>query len=207
MTAGAMRSRHAVVCVFIGSLLSACSKPEHVVPTDLTASAAAAPSASDAPLEPGGFPNVPDGQKLIMSGFGNIIVPDTFEDSETGFATPAGHTFDTGYVTKGVDGTVTGRFAISHKEEAGTAVPDPVIAHLGDKAAAPTNCPGKTTDSAEREFVRGFIAHYKCAKGPFGGGIVATLRKDNRIYELMCTAVAEGGVDACVRILGQYRPN
>ena len=205
MTAGAMRSRYASLVVLFGSLLSACSKPERVIPAELTASAA--PSASDVPLEPGGFPNVPDGQKLIMSGFGNVIVPAEYQDIETGFAAPPGYTLDTAYGKKGVDGTLMGRFAIAHKEEAGTQAPEPVIAHLGEKGAVAAPCPGGTSDSAQREFVRGVIAHYRCAKGTFGGGLVATLRKDERIYELLCTVTTEGGAAACVQILGQYRPN
>jgi hypothetical protein len=139
-----------------------------------------------------------------MSNFGKIVVDAEFKEGDTGFATPDGWTFDAGYLIPGGD-TVAARFAVIHKDEAGTAVPDPVVAHLGDKAAAPAACPG-AGESAVKEFVRGSPAHYRCAKGPFGGGLVATLRKEGRVFELLCTARGDQGVAACVKVLGQYRP-
>ena len=132
---------------------------------------------------------------------------DTFQDKESGFLAPPGFTADTSYVALAPDGSLSARFAIAHKEEAGTSVPDPDINHLGEKAATAAPCPGWASDNAQKEFVRGSVAHFRCAKGPFGGGVVATLRKQERIYELLCTGTGDKGAEACVKVLGQFRPN
>jgi hypothetical protein len=208
MTASAMRHRAAAFAAIASFSVSACSKPDRPLPLDsaLPVDSAAA-VASDGPIEPGGFPIVPDGMKLIMSGFGQIIVPDNFQDSDSGFVAPAGFTSDASYVAKGPIGDVAARFAIFHKEEAGTALPEPDITHLADKGAVATPCPGWASDIAQKEFVRGAVAHFRCAKGPFGGAVAATLRKEERIYELLCIASGDKGAEACVKVLGQLRPN
>lgn len=189
--------------VLSGCLLTGCPKPERSAPAD--AGSAPPPVASDAPLSPEGFPDIPDGHKLIMSNFGKIVVLDTFSEGETGFTAPSGFTLDAGYLIKGADGKATTRFAISHKDDAGTSVPEPAIADLGDKAAVAAPCPGGG-ELMKKEFVLGSPAAYRCAKGPFGGGLAATLRKENRVFELLCTSTGDGGVDACLKVLGQYRP-
>lgn len=190
------------LAVLSACLLVGCPKPERSAPPD---AGAPPPVASDAPLNPEGFPDIPDGMKLIMSNFGKIVVPAEFSEGETGFTAPTGFTFDAGYVSKGADGTPNARFAVSHKDDPGKTVPEPSIADLGDKAATAAACPGGG-EAKEKEFVLGSVAHYRCAKGPFGGGLAATLRKEGRVFELLCTATGDGGIDACVKILGQYRP-
>lgn len=189
-------------------LLAACSKPERVTPD------AGAPAvASDEPLEYEGFPNANDGQKLIMSSWGKIVVVAEYQDEDSGLPTPAGMTADASYVRK-IDDLPVGKFSISHKETPGTNTPDPVIADLGDKSVVAAACPASLGANAvaagevgTKEFVKGIFARYRCAKLSFGSGIVATFRKDERVYEMMCVATGETALTDCLAIVQQYRPS
>ena len=191
--------------------VAGCSKPErHNADAGVSSPTA---ESSDEALDPDGFPDVNEGQKLIMAGFGKIVVDAGFQDTDVGFKAPDGMTLDASYVRK-IDDLPVGKFTVTHREAPGSDVVDPRIEDFGEKTAVAAPCPAqlggpatKAGEVAKKDFVRGVTAHYQCARLSFGGGLISTIRKDERIYELMCVASSESAITECIAILRQYRPS